>query len=102
MTVHNGHSGPTETSPLLSKDISTSSENSPDPLPDGTSQTSSTRLANGAQTDGAGDDETGEIEESGNPIFEGLPEVVARLHILVPAVAIGVSTQCRFIKHINL
>ncbi len=91
MTISNEHVEPTETSPLLGKDVSTSLENTSNPLPNGTSQALPAGLADGPQRDGAEDEETGEVEEPENQLFEGLPEVAARLHILVPAVAIGVS-----------
>lgn len=91
MTAPNGHFEPTETSPLIGKDVSTTIENVSNPLPTDSSQALPSRLADGPQRDGAEDEETGEVEEPENQLFEGLPEVAARLHILAPAVAIGAS-----------
>ena len=90
MTLSNGHTEPTETSPLLGKDVSAGIGASSILAPNGTIQESPAKAANGVQTDGARDEEAGEGEEPVNPLFEGLPEAAARLHILAPAVAIGV------------
>ena len=89
MVASNGHAGPTETSPLLSKDTVVSIDTTANGSPNGVIEVR--KVIDGAQTDGAADEEAGEAEELDNPIFEGLPEVAARLHILAPAVAIGVS-----------
>jgi hypothetical protein len=82
MTPSNGLTEPTETSPLLG--------DSSIPAPNGTIQEPPAKAANGMQTDGAQDEEAGEGDEPVNPLFEGLPDAAARLHILAPAVAIGV------------
>jgi len=90
MSVSNGHADPTETSPLLGKDISAGIGASSTPASNGTIQEPPAKAANDAETDGARDEEAGEGEEPANPLFEGLPDAAARLHILTPAVAIGV------------
>lgn len=38
------------------------------------------------------DEETGEVEEDDNPLFEGNPDI--NMKLLFPAVALGVSTFC--------
>jgi hypothetical protein len=83
---------PTETSPLLVASAPKSIEASLDAI-------NGTRVSGGDgtvknQTDGNEAilrEETGEIEEPENPLFEGIPEVAARLNWLVPAIGIGVS-----------
>lgn len=96
MTVFNGPSEPTEESPLLGKDPSTAASASSIALPNDTIRESPAKTANGPQTEDAQAEEVGEGEEPVNPMFEGLPEVAAQLHILIPAVAIGVSTEPQY------
>jgi hypothetical protein len=91
MAEPNGHVVPSESSPLLSKGISGGIEASSIPAPNSTTQVLPNKAANGVQTNGAQDEEAGEGDEPVNPLYEGLPEAAARLHILAPAVAIGVS-----------
>src|SRR5277367_6673172 len=93
MALSSGHAEPTETSPLLRKDASAGIGASSIPAPNSTIQETPVKAANSVQTDGARDEEAGEGEEPVNPLFEGLPDAAARLHILVPAVAIGVSRK---------
>jgi hypothetical protein len=90
MALSNGQAEPTETSPLLGKGVSAGIGASSIPAPNGTIQQPPAKAANSVLTDGARDEEAGEGEEPVNPLFEGLPDAVARLHILAPAVAIGV------------
>lgn len=97
MSDSNGHAAPSETSPLLSKDLAARTEASSIPTLNGTLQESPAKAANGVQTDGAQDEEAGEGDEPVNPLFEGLPDAAARLHILAPAVAIGVSGNFNFL-----
>jgi len=52
---------------------------------------------NGGATDGAVDERLGGAEGPANPIFEGLPDVAKKLHLLVPAVGIGVSEPLLYI-----
>jgi hypothetical protein len=89
MTASNEAAQPTETSPLLGKDVTTAIGASSIPSANGTIQDSPAKVANGAATDGARDEEAG--EEPVNPLHEGLPDVAEKLKILAPAVAIGVS-----------
>jgi hypothetical protein len=92
----NGHVEPTETSPLLAS-ASASTSAVITTSPNGVINESSAKPINGAaQTDGSADEEAGGSEEPDNPIFEGMPEVAARLHILTPAVAIGVCSKSRY------
>jgi hypothetical protein len=95
MTGSNGAAHPTETSPLLGKDVSAVIGTSSIAHSNGTVQESPTKVANGAPTDGAQDEEAGEGEEPVNPLHEGLPDVAEKLRILTPAVAIGVSRELR-------
>lgn len=44
----------------------------------------------GIKKGGVVDEEAGEVEEA-NPLFEGNPEMAAKMHLLLPAVGIGVS-----------
>ena len=82
MAASNGHAKlPTGTSLLLPKDA--------------------VEAADGPPMVGAADEEAGEVEAPDNPIFEGLPEVAARLHILAPAVSIGVSSCFYLCGHAN-
>ena len=90
MALSNGHPEPTEASPLLGKDVSARIGASSIPAPNSTIQESPVKAANGVQTDGGQHEEAGEGEEPVNPLFDGLPNAAARLHILAPAVAIGV------------
>lgn len=39
------------------------------------------------------DEEAPEMGQAPNPLMEGLPEVAAKMHILLPAVGIGVSVR---------
>jgi hypothetical protein len=93
MVVSNGHvDEPTETSPLLVADVPKSIEASLDAI-NGTKASGGDGTAK-HQTDRNGAilrEDAGEVEDAGNPLFEGLPEVAARLNWLVPAVGIGVS-----------
>jgi hypothetical protein len=88
MAASYGHTEATETSPLLGTDDAKRSKDAS--LTKSTNGTVDT-VAFGSQNDGAEDEENGEAEEVVNPIFEGIPEVAARLHWLLPAVGIGVS-----------
>lgn len=94
-----GQVEPTETSPLLAKDVAipVSASTSTDISPHGILKDPPAESINGAPTDGGPDEEAaGDAGEPHNPIFEGMPEVAARLHILAPAVAIGVRGNSRF------
>jgi hypothetical protein len=93
----NGQVEPTETSPLLAKDVATpASASAPTDISShGVIKDSTTAPINGAPTD---EEAAGDADEPHNPIFEGMPEVAARLHILTPAVAIGVRSKSRFPK----
>lgn len=73
----------TETSPLLKKNLGASKplDSSLGALPDAP-------IENGALN---GNGEAGAVEETENPMFEGLPEVMAKMHWIMPAIAVGVS-----------
>jgi hypothetical protein len=45
----------------------------------------------GKSIDGTGDEGLVGAVEPANPIFEGLPDVAKKMHLLFPVVAIGVS-----------
>lgn len=89
MALSSERAEPSETSPLLEADTKKPLGASLGTLPNGTSVAAA--AAGGSQGDGVEDEEAGETEEVVNPIFEGLPEVAARLHLLLPAVGVGVS-----------
>ena len=79
--------GATETSPLLTKVQSVTSylesgESAVGPLP-------SENGSNGHAGPISGSDDA-EAQETGNKLFEGLPEVKKRLKYILPAVSIGV------------
>lgn len=47
----------------------------------------------GGNDDSVIDEENGEIEGAANPLFEGNAEMAKKMHLLFPAVAIGVSSS---------
>ena len=77
---------PTETSPLLSKDAVKPIE--PTRVkPNGLVDSNDTP---GVPGDGDGDEEAGAGEAEENPLFEGNAEMIKRLPVLMPALAIGI------------
>lgn len=89
---------PTETSPLLVKDASKPVDGSLGVLPDGPVENGNPVCSSDS---GVADEEVGETEDADNPVFNGLPEVAARLHWLLPAVGIGVCSIFNFTTSIN-
>ena len=81
---------PTERSPLLGNGTSKSWKEVSEPFPNGILEAGAAGDSN-TKIDRARDEEAGEGEEENNPPFDGLPEVAAQLHWLVPAIGIGVS-----------
>lgn len=45
-----------------------------------------------------GDEEAPEMGQAPNPLMEGLPEVAAKMYILLPAIGVGVSIRMLFSK----
>lgn len=80
----NGHAEPSETSPLLSSVVPKAALGGLPEASDGPLQPH--------VNDTNGDEENGAVEEV-NPLHRGLPEVYARMHWLLPSVAIGVSVS---------
>jgi hypothetical protein len=81
-----GHAAPSETSPLLANDYGKISNGkltivSNEPIDEPAS----------SEDGRIGDEEAPEMGQAPNPLMEGLPEVAAKMHILLPAVGIGVS-----------
>lgn len=70
---------PTETSPLLRKDVGASK-----PLDASLGGLADAPIGNGHV-------EAGAVGEEENPMFDGLPEVMARMHWILPAIGFGVS-----------
>lgn len=99
MAVSNEAALATETSPLLGKDVAAVTGASSFASPNGTIQESPAKVINGAPTDRVQDEEAGEEEEPVNPLHEGLPDVAEKLHILAPAVGIGVSWELERHRH---
>ena len=83
MAIANGRSTPSETSPLLADDVIKPVDSLP-----GVAVEYGT--ANGKAVYKSPDGEAAEDEDV-NPLFEGQPEMVKRLYMLVPAVGLGVS-----------
>jgi hypothetical protein len=84
---------PTETTSLLRRDghSNPSSSGSVTPIVTGPSSISSAPEPNYGIVGGSGDVEAGELREPAvNPMFEGDPEMLAKMHLLFPALAIGV------------
>ena len=102
--------GPSETTSLLSRDITRLGD---DLIPDSIDPVRNAKGSNGngyggtgTSTDGCkgdhksgdangsvvdGDEENGEVEQEDNPLFEGQHEMLGKMKLLFPAVAIGVS-----------
>lgn len=74
---------PTETSPLLRKDVSAAKV-----LDGSLGALADAPIENGVLNRHG---EAGVVEEVENPMFDGLPEVMARMHWILPAVGLGVS-----------
>lgn len=83
MAIANGHATPSETSPLLADDV----VKPVDSLPVAAAEYGT---ANGKAVYKSPDEEAAEDEDV-NPLFEGQPEMIKRLYMLVPAVGLGVS-----------
>jgi hypothetical protein len=86
--------GPNETTSLLDqRDSQSDSSSIINDTPTATTTPSS--LSNGSKSgggsvNGGSDVEAGEVEEPENPLFEGNPEMLAKMHLLFPAIALGV------------
>jgi hypothetical protein len=83
----------TETTSLLGNDTQASSSSSITSTPNGALE--SNGLSSGAKIgnrdeEGGSDKEVGEAEQAENPLFKGNPEMLAKMHYLLPAIAIGV------------
>lgn len=85
---HNtGHGAPSETSPLLANDYGKTSDGKLTVVPN-------EPIEEPVGDDGSiGDEEAPEMGQAPNPLMEGLPEVAAKMHILLPAIGIGVSIR---------
>ena len=80
-----GHAAPSETSPLLANDYGKTSDGKLTVVPN-------EPIEEPVGDDGRiGDEEAPEMGQAPNPLMEGLPEVAAKMHILLPAIGIGVS-----------
>ncbi|KFZ01292.1 hypothetical protein V500_00807, partial [Pseudogymnoascus sp. VKM F-4518 (FW-2643)] len=79
-----GHAAPSETSPLLANDYGKKSDERLTIVPN-------EPIEEPVGDDGRiGDEEAPEMGQVPNPLMEGLPEVAAKMHILLPAIGIGV------------
>lgn len=87
MPPSNGNAEPNERTSLLSKDI-------PKPIEPslGDSITPETSVNGNGSTlkNDDRDEEEGQVDEGENPMFEGNPKVATKMHLLFPAVSIGV------------
>lgn len=82
-----GHAAPSETSPLLANDYGKTSDGKLTVVPN-------EPIEEPVGDDGRiGDEEAPEMGQAPNPLMEGLPEVAAKMHILLPAIGIGVSIR---------
>jgi hypothetical protein len=82
-----GHAAPSETSPLLANDYRKTSDGKLTIVPN-------EPIEEPVDDDGRiRDEEAPEMGQAPNPLMEGLPEVAAKMHILLPAVGIGVSIR---------
>jgi len=86
MADSNGNANPTETTSLLCKDA-------PRPVDPQLCESNGNLAGSRVFADPAKnvDEEVGEVEEPENPLFTGQPEAAQRMHLLFPAVAIGVG-----------
>ena len=86
---------PSETSPLLGKPTAAL----PDPADSSNSIPPSDVTSNGHQQNGdvkrAADEESQHSDEERAPLYQGIPEVKAKLTYIVPAVSIGVCFIAR-------
>lgn len=81
-----GRPAPSETSPLLAHDYVSTSNGTLKVVPN-----EPIEEPVGCDDGRIGDEEAPEMGQAPNPLMEGLPEVAAKMHILLPAVGIGVS-----------
>lgn len=91
MTAADDNLEPTEATPLL---VSNGSKNPADEVDNVRENGSSSAVSESAG--GKADEETGEVEETDNPLLEGNAEVLARLPWLLPPLAIGVRLDRYF------
>lgn len=82
-----GNGSPSETSPLLANADGKTSDGRLTIVPNEPVQEPAG--SNGR----IGDEEAPEMGQAPNPLMEGLPEVAAKMHILLPAVGVGVSVR---------
>lgn len=82
-----GDASPSETSPLLAKAYGKTRDGGLTIVPN-------EPIEEPVGDDGRiGDEEAPEMGQAPNPLMEGLPEVAAKMYILLPAVGIGVSIR---------
>jgi hypothetical protein len=89
---NNGQADASETSPLLANGEGKSNNGTLTVIPSDPIEeiVPSTSNRNG---DGKIEDEEAAADQVANPLMEGLPEVAAKMHMLLPAVGIGVCKQ---------
>ncbi|KAL5354707.1 hypothetical protein ACLOAV_000796 [Pseudogymnoascus australis] len=79
-----GHAAPSETSPLLANAYGKTSDGKLTIVPN-------EPIEEQVGDDGRiGDEEAPEMGQAPNPLMEGLPEVAEKMHILLPAIGVGV------------
>jgi hypothetical protein len=93
VTLSNAGSEPTETTSLLGRRDSKSDSLS-SITEDQTAVTTPGSVSHGSKSDRGSvegnDVEASEGDEPVNPLFEGNPEMLAKMHLLFPAIALGV------------
>lgn len=98
----NGTTEPSERTSLLSKDaikpIEPSLSEGGNANGNGYGGIGDSSKSGGSIVDEEVDAENGEVEQTENPMFEGNSEMARKMHLLFPAVAIGVSSSLILIE----
>jgi hypothetical protein len=93
----NGTTEPSESTTLLGKDaikpIDPSLSEDGNANGNGYGGIGDSSKSGGSIVDEEVDAEHGEVEQADNPLFEGNAEMAKKMHLLFPAVAIGVSSS---------
>jgi hypothetical protein len=86
----NGQANTSETSPLLANGDGKSNNGTLTIIPSDPIEEIVPSSSNG---NGKIEDEEAAVDQVANPLMEGLPEVAAKMHMLLPAVGIGVCRE---------
>jgi len=92
---NNGPANASETSPLLANGDGKSNNGTLTVIPSDPIEEIVPCTSNG---NGKIEDEEAAADQVANPLMEGLPEVAAKMHMLLPAVGIGVCRDVSYSK----